>query len=115
MIKRLLPYLILLFVYIVLPPICQQIFMNYNNYHFYIIVFFLSIVNILFAFRFLKLSSLLNFITALFITLTGILLAFKLVLFQYSYYKIQIAIFYNAFFSIVIWEIVFQLRRKNVR
>ena len=114
MAKRLLTYVILIFLYIFLPGIVQKIFMEYDEYYDYIITTLLFIVNSLFAFNFLKLcNKLSNLIAAVIVTLIGILSALLILDLYLKWEGIIVAILSNAISSIFAWEIIFQFKRKK--
>lgn len=99
--------------------------MKYDNYYFYVIISLLFIVNLFFAFNFLKsLNKVYNFILAVVVTSVGILSVvvglklnnyFVLVGLKHKDIfgtdGIIISIFSNAIFSILSWEIIYQLNR----
>ena len=115
MAKRLLTYVILIFLYIFLPGIVQKIFMEYDEYYDYIITTLLFIVNSLFAFNFLKLcNKLSNLIAAVIVTLIGILSALIIIIDLYLRWEgIIVALLSNAISSIFAGEIIFQFNRKK--
>ncbi|RKS02879.1 hypothetical protein C8C84_2609 [Flavobacterium sp. 102] len=104
-----------LVIYIFLPGIVQQIFMEYDDYYFYIIVAFLLLVNVLLAFNILKSSNRLpnHIIAASIVTGIGILSGVVVANLNLGWDGIRIAIWSNAISSILTWEIIFQFNRKK--
>ena len=113
--KRILKYIIPLVIYIFLPGIIQQIFMEYYDYYFYIIVAFLLVVNVLLALNILKsLNKLLNYIiAAAIVTGIGILSVVVVMNLNLGWNGIKVALLSNAVSSITTWEVIFQLNRKK--
>ncbi|MFB3388895.1 hypothetical protein [Flavobacterium sp. LAR06] len=114
MIKRILLYLILLILYVFLPGITQQIFMNYDDSFFYIMATELLILNALLAFTFLKLANkLLNIIAAAVVTSLGVLSVTITTNLNLGWETISISLFANAISSILCWEAIFQLKERE--
>jgi hypothetical protein len=125
--KRFIKYIILLVIYIYLPGISQDIFMKYDNYYFFIIISLLFTINLFFAFNFLKsLNKVYNFIQSVAVTSVGILSVvvglklnnyFVLVGLKHKdFFGIDamiLSIFSNAIFSILSWEIIYQLKKEK--
>ena len=103
---------VLFVVYVFIPGATQQIFMAYDDYYFYIIVAILLIINIFFAFNVFNLSNVFNFIVATSVTSIGILSALIVRYLEFGYKGITIAIFCNAISSMLVWGIVFQLKKR---
>lgn len=115
MMKRILKYIIPLVVYIFLPGIIQQIFMEYDDYYFYIIVAFLLVVNVLFALNILKsLNKLSSYIiAAVIVTGIGALSVVIIKNLNLGWDGIKVALLSNALSSTLTWEIIFQLNRNK--
>ena len=122
--KRILKYIIPLVIYIFLPGIIQEIFIEYDDYHyyfyydryhFYIIVAFLLVINVLLAVNILKsLNKLLNYIlAAAIVTGIGVLSVVVFMSLNLGWDEIKVALLSNAISSILTWEIIFQLNRKK--
>ena len=113
--KRILKYIIPLVIYIFLPGIIQQIFMEYDDYYFYIIVAFLLVINVMLALNILKsLYKLLNYIVAAaIVTGIGVLSVVVVMNLNLGWNGIKIALLSNAVSSILTWEVIFQLNRKK--
>lgn len=115
MIKRILLYLILSILYVFLPGITQQIFMNYDDSFFYIMATVLLIVNVLVAFTFLKSSNkLLNIVAAVVVTSIGVLSVTIVTNLNLGWEAISISLFANAISSILSWEVIFQLNERKI-
>lgn len=75
-----------------------------------------AVLNLIYAFFALKWSTLLNIIYAVAIAVLSLFLALKFtnlhLLLKYDPYQVKTAIFANALFSIIFWEIVYQLKIK---
>lgn len=73
-----------------------------------------AVLNLIYAFFALKWKPLLNVIYAVAIAVLALFLALKFtnlhLLLKYDPYQVKTAIFANAVFSIIFWEIVYQLK-----
>ena len=88
--------------------------MEYDDYYFYIILTLLLIINLLFAFNFLKLrNKIYNFIAALIVTSIGTLSVIVIMKFYSGWNGITISVFSNAISSILAWEIIYLIERKK--
>lgn len=79
-----------------------------------------AVLNILYTFFALKWTPLLNIILSITIAALSLFLAVKFtnlhLLLKYDPYQVKTAIFANAVFSIVFWEIIYQVKiRKQVK
>ncbi len=114
--KRILLYIILFIAYWLLT-LGVLALADYYDDVFVAIIFCFSIFNLIYAFVFLKLHPILNVIISVTVAALGLFLA--IVYIDYGYYPqnidpygIATAITCNALFSIIIWEIVCQLKLK---
>ncbi|MEO8239119.1 MAG: hypothetical protein ABI793_05540 [Flavobacterium sp.] len=75
------------------------------------------LINIIFSFFILKWTPLLNIVSSIIIAFLALFLALKfgdLHLFsQYDAYGVKTALMANALFSILLWEIAYQIKTKN--
>ncbi|RED26180.1 hypothetical protein BD847_0093 [Flavobacterium cutihirudinis] len=73
-----------------------------------------AVLNLIYAFFALKWNTLLNIIYAVAIAVLALFLALKFtnlhLLLKYDPYQVKTAIFANAVFSIVFWEIIYQIK-----
>ncbi|WP_029268628.1 hypothetical protein [Flavobacterium sp. KJJ] len=73
--------------------------------------------NLIYAFMALKWTVLLNIICSVAIAALALFLALKFtnlhLLLKYDPYQVKTAIFANAFFSIIFWEIVYQVKVRK--
>ncbi|MEO0038369.1 MAG: hypothetical protein RIQ59_1580 [Bacteroidota bacterium] len=80
---------------------------------------YFSIIDIIFAFYFLHFKSSFNIFIGILLAYLSLFLAFKfsdLRLFEnYDAYNIKTVIFCNAINSIILWELLYQIKNKNIR
>ncbi|RUT71729.1 hypothetical protein D0817_03330 [Flavobacterium cupreum] len=89
--------------------------MKYDDYWFYLISILFFCINVLFALIFLKFpNKFYNFIAAFFITSIGILSVIIVLNLKLGWEAIEISLYSNAISSILAWEIVFQIRQKEL-
>ncbi|TDO70447.1 hypothetical protein EV143_11170 [Flavobacterium chryseum] len=76
-----------------------------------------AILNLIYAFFALKWTVLLNIISSIVIASLSLFLALKFtnlhLLLNYDPYQVKTAIFANAIFSIIFWEIVYQVKIRT--
>ncbi|KRD06386.1 hypothetical protein ASE21_19670 [Flavobacterium sp. Root901] len=76
-----------------------------------------AVLNLLYAFLGLKWKPLLNVICAVVIAALALFLALQFtnlhLFLNYDPYQVKTAIFANAVFSIIFWEIVYQIKSRN--
>ncbi len=114
--KRILIYIILFVAYWLLLLGTLALADYYDDIYTAIIISF-SIFNIIYAFVFLKLNAILNIITSIIIACIGLFLAVKIMdngFYPHNVdpYGMATAVSCYALFSIIIWEIAYQLKVK---
>lgn len=115
---RILIYSILFFLYLTSTHFLLEVNEKFNGDAFVTLGVGFASFNLIYAFTALKWKPILNVICALAIAALSMFLALKFadlhLLTKYDPYEIKTAIFANALFSIVFWEIVYQVKiRKN--
>ena len=115
---RILLYSILFFLYLSSTPLLLTLGEKLKTDPFITMGCGFALLNIVYAFFALKWSVLLNLICAITIAALALFLALKFtnlhLFLNYDPYQVKTAILANAVFSIIFWEIVYQVKiRKN--
>ncbi|MDQ6469072.1 hypothetical protein RB619_00365 [Flavobacterium sp. LHD-80] len=114
---RILLYSILFFLYLTTTPILLTIGEKLKTDPYVTLGFGFAILNLIYAFLALKWTLLLNIIYSIAIATLSLTLALKFtnlhLLLNYDPYQVKTAIFANAVFSIILWEIVYQLKIRK--
>lgn len=115
---RILLYSILFFLYLSSTPLLLTLGEKLKTDPFITLGCGFALLNIVYAFFALKWNVLLNLICAITIAALALFLALKFtnlhLFLNYDPYQVKTAILANAVFSIIFWEIVYQVKiRKN--
>ncbi|WP_294956756.1 hypothetical protein [uncultured Flavobacterium sp.] len=113
---RILIYLIMLIVYFFAASFLFELSDRLNSNFFITVSFGYTFLNIIYACFVLKWSLLLNIICSFLIAFLSVFLAIKageMLLFRTFTENVQTAIFANAIFSIIFWEIVYQVKIRK--
>ena len=111
---RILIYSILFFLYLSSTPLLLTLGEKLKTDPFITLGCGFALLNLIYAFFALKLNVLLNIISSLAIAVFALFLALKFtnmhLFLNYDPYQVKTAILANAVFSIIFWEIVYQLK-----
>jgi hypothetical protein len=114
---RILIYSLLFFTYSISTSLLLSLGEKLEDHRFITLGCGFLLINILFSFFILKWTPLLNIICSIVIAALSLFLALKfgdLHLFsKYDPYGIKTALMVNAIFSIIFWEIVYQIKTKT--
>lgn len=114
---RILIYSVLFFLYLIFTTFLPSLQSKLKTDFYITLGFGFAVFNVIYAFLILKWKPLLNIIFSISIAYLALFLALKtsdLHLFsKYDPYDIKTAIIANAVFSIIFWEVVFQLKKRN--
>jgi hypothetical protein len=114
---RILIYSLLFFTYSFSTSLLLELGEKLKDHRFITLGCGFLLINLIFSFFVLKWSPLLNIVSSILIAALALYLALRvgdLHLFRkYDAYGIKTALMANALFSILFWEIVYQVRRKK--
>jgi len=114
---RILIYSILFFLYLSSTPLLLTLGEKLKTDPFITLGFGFALLNIVYAFFALKWNVLLNIICAIAIASLALFLALKFtnlhLFLNYDPYQVKTAILANAVFSIIFWEIVYQVKIRK--
>jgi len=114
---RILLYSILFFLYLTLTSVLLTLGEKLKTDPYITLGCGFAILNLIYAFFGLKWKPLLNVICAVAIAALSLFLALKFtnlhLLLDYDPYQVKTAIFANAVFSIIFWEIVYQIKIRK--
>ncbi|OXG01711.1 hypothetical protein BC749_10214 [Flavobacterium araucananum] len=114
---RILIYSILFFLYLSLTSFFLSIGQLLKTDPYITLGFGFALLNMVYAFLALKWTPLLNIICSIAIASLSLYLALKFtnlhLFFDYDPYQVKTAIFSNAVFSIIFWEIVYQVKIRK--
>ncbi|SHH24387.1 hypothetical protein [Flavobacterium defluvii] len=111
---RILLYSILFFLYLTSTPLILSLGEKLKTDPYITLGCGFAVFNLIYAFLALKWKPLLNILFAVAIATLSLFLALKFtnlhLLINYDPYQVKTAIFANAVFSIIFWEIVYQVK-----
>ena len=114
---RILLYSILFFLYLTLTSVLLTLGEKLKTDPYITLGCGFAILNLIYAFFGLKWKPLLNVICAVAIAALSLFLALKFtnlhLLLDYDPYQVKTAIFANAVFSVIFWEIVYQIKIRK--
>ena len=114
---RILIYSILFFTYSFSTSLFLTLGEKLKDYRFITLGCGFLLINLIYSFLILKWTPLLNIVCSVIIAPLALFLALKfgdLHLFsQYDAYGVKTALMANALFSVIFWEIVYQIKTKN--
>jgi hypothetical protein len=114
---RILIYSLLFFTYSFSTSFLLTLGEKLKDHRFITLGYGFFLINIIFSFFILKWTPLLNIVSSIIIAVLALFLALKcgdLHLFsQYDAYGVRTALMANALFSILLWEIAYQIKIKN--
>lgn len=114
---RILLYSILFFLYLTSTPLLLTVGEKLKTDPYVTLGCGFAVLNLIYAFLALKWNVLLNVICSIAIAALSLFLALKFtnlhLLLKYDPYQVKTAIFANALFSIIFWEIVYQIKIRK--
>jgi len=114
---RILLYSILFFLYLTSTPLLLTLGEKLKTDPYITLGCGFAVLNIIYSFLGLKWTTLLNIICSVAIAVLALFLALKFtnlhLLLDYDPYQVKTAIFANAVFSIIVWEIVYQVKSRK--
>lgn len=114
---RILLYSILFFLYLTSTPLLLTLGEKLKTDPYITLGCGFAVLNIIYSFLGLKWTALLNIICSVMIAVLSLFLALKFtnlhLLLDYDPYQVKTAIFANAVFSIIFWEIIYQVKSRK--